>query len=298
MQVPQGSIRATVMVETLPAAIEMEAMLYELRHYACAMNAGRWDYIFSAIKRMKESKEAVMPDRGQVTMTVPFMKNYSDRIVRVCHRHSAMAIGGMSAFIPSRSDPEVNNVAMEAVTKDKIREANDGFDGTWVAHPDLVKLARDIFDGALPGRDNQIENIPHTKGASIEDLTTFAVAGGAVSEAGVRGNISIGLQYINKWLGGLGAVAINNLMEDAATAEISRAQLWQWHHHGVTMDDGVALTTQLLKKFIQEELGKLGGASVEQYGKAVSILEQLSLSTDFEEFLTVPSYQNLVDKAV
>jgi len=294
LKVPQGSIRVTIMVETLPAAVEMEAMLYELRDYACAMNAGRWDYIFSAIKRFKESKEAVMPDRGQVTMLVPFMKNYSDLIVRVCHRHSAMAIGGMSAFIPSRRDPEVNKVAMEKVSKDKVREANDGFDGTWVAHPDLVKLARDIFADALPGKDNQIEKIPRPEKFPIEEITTFTVEGGKVTEAGVRVNISIGLQYINKWLGGLGAVAINNLMEDAATAEISRAQLWQWRHHGVTMEDGVVLTTQILKKFIQEELEKLGGASCEQYGKAVFILEQMSLSADFEEFLTVPSYQHLV----
>jgi len=291
---PLGSIRATVMVETLPAAFEMEAMLYELRNYACGMNAGRWDYIFSAIKVLKTRGDCIMPDRKQVTMTVPFMHAYAERLVKVCHKRGAHAMGGMSAFIPSRRDAEVNMVAMQQVTNDKQREVREGYDGTWVAHPDLVKLAKDIFVEGLDGRDNQVDKQRDDVSVSESDLTDMSVEGGKISEEGIRLNISIALQYLNCWVRGLGAVAIHNLMEDAATAEISRAQLWQWLHHKCALDDGRVFDVMMFKTLLEEELGKLGGRDVESYGQAANLVDQMVLSDDFEDFITLPAYDSIV----
>ncbi|XP_065055184.1 malate synthase-like isoform X1 [Rhopilema esculentum] len=293
MKVKRGTIRATIMVETLLAAVEMEEMLYELRDYACGMNAGRWDYIFSAIKRLQSKPEAVFPDRKLVTMTVPFMKAYTDRLVKVCHSHGASAMGGMSAFIPSRRDPEVNRIAIEQVTTDKEREVVDGFDGTWVAHPDLVKLARDIFVKGLNGKDNQIEKKRDDVIVCVDDLITIKVENGFVSEAGARLNISVALQYLNSWLQGVGAVAINNLMEDAATAEISRGQLWQWLRHKTKLNDGRTFSVDLYNQFCSEELEKLGGKDKQKFGHAATLLNKLILSPSMDEFLTLSAYEVL-----
>jgi len=294
LKVRRGTIRATIMVETLLAAVEMEEMLYELKDYACGMNAGRWDYIFSAIKRLQSKHDAVFPDRKLVGMTVPFMKAYTDRLVKICHSHGASAMGGMSAFIPSRRDPEVNRIAMEQVTKDKEREVNDGFDGTWVAHPDLVKLAGDIFEKGLNGKDNQIEKKRGDVNVSVEDLITIKVQNGFISEAGARLNVSVALQYLNSWLQGVGAVAINNLMEDAATAEISRAQLWQWLKHKTVLNDGRTFTVDLYRQFADEELEKLGGKGKQRFADAAALLNKLILSPAMEEFLTLPAYDVLI----
>lgn len=292
--VPKGKIRATVMVETLPAALEMEEMLYELRDYACGMNAGRWDYIFSAIKVLKTKDDSVMPDRKQVTMQVPFMKSYSERLVEVCHKHGASAMGGMSAFIPSRRDEEVNRVAIEQVSQDKEREVGEGFDGTWVAHPDLVKLAKDIFMKGLRGENNQISKPLEEKNIRAKDLTTIHVDGGKITEGGVRTNVSIALAYLNHWFQGQGAVALHNLMEDAATAEISRAQLWQWLHHKSKLEDGRTFTEDMFRAILHEELEKLGGREKGALSQAADIVENLVVSNDFMDFLTLPGYDYLV----
>lgn len=291
---PQGSIRATVMVETLPAAFEMEAMLYELRKYACGMNAGRWDYIFSAIKVLRSKSDSIMPDRKQVTMTVPFMHSYAERLVKICHKRGAHAMGGMSAFIPSRRDEEVNKVAILQVTNDKEREVREGYDGTWVAHPDLVKLAKDIFVKGLNGSANQVEKQRIDVDVTERDLTNIEVEGGKITEEGIRLNISIGLQYLNCWLRGLGAVAINNLMEDAATAEISRAQLWQWLQHKCTLDDGRSFSAEMFAELMEEEIQKLGGREKESLGQAAELVDQLVRSSHFTDFITLPAYDRLI----
>jgi len=294
MKTPAGKIRATVMVETLPAAFEMEEMLYELRNYACGMNAGRWDYIFSAIKVLKTRSDCIMPDRKQVTMLVPFMHAYAERLVKICHKHGAHAMGGMSAFIPSRRDEEVNKNAIEQVLTDKEREVSEGYDGTWVAHPDLVKLAQDTFVKGLGGRANQVEKQRDDVNFTEKDFSNITVEGGKVTEEGVRINISIALQYLNCWLQGLGAVAINNLMEDAATAEISRAQLWQWIHHKTKLADSRTFTEEMFKTILAEELVKLGGADKQAFGEAARIVDELVLSDDFADFLTLPAYDCLI----
>ena len=236
--VPQGSIRATVLIETLPAAFEMEEILYELRDHSAGLNAGRWDYIFSAVKRFKSQPTFTLPDRVQVTMTTPFMRAYTELLVRTCHKRGAHAMGGMAAFIPSRRDPEINEIALTGVRADKERESTDGFDGTWVAHPDLVSVARDIFETNLNGARNQRERMREDVEVSAGELVSLDESGGTVSEVGLRANISVALQYINSWLNGVGAAGINNLMEDAATAEISRGQIWQWIRHNAELDDG------------------------------------------------------------
>jgi malate synthase len=293
MGIPRGTIRATVLVETLPAAFEMEEILHALRPHAAGLNAGRWDYIFSAIKTFQERPEAVLPDRAQVTMTVPFMRAYALLLVRTCHKRGAHAMGGMAAFIPTRKDPVANATAMAKVREDKEREAGDGFDGTWVAHPGLVPLATEIFDGVLGDRPHQKERQRDDVEVSAEDLRTFAVAGGAITDAGVRGNVSVALQYLNAWLNGTGAAAINNLMEDAATAEISRAQLWQWRRHGATTDDGTPIDAARYERTRDEELAKLGGPGEGRYREAAEILDGLVLSDDFAPFLTLPAYRYL-----
>jgi malate synthase len=236
LDIPHGSTRATVLIETILAAFEMDEILFELRDHAAGLNAGRWDYIFSIIKKFRARPDMVLPDRALVTMTVPFMRAYTELLVQTCHRRGAHAIGGMAAFIPSRRDAEVNERAMAAVRADKERESSDGFDGTWVAHPDLVPLAREVFDGVLGSRPHQKERHRPEVRVTARDLVDVSIPHGAVTEAGVRANVSVGLAYLASWLSGNGAAAINNLMEDAATAEISRSQLWQWRTHGVRRD--------------------------------------------------------------
>ena len=292
--IPQGTIRATVLVETLPAAFEMAEILYELRDHAAGLNAGRWDYIFSAIKTYRSRPDKVLPDRAQVTMTVPFMKAYTELLVNTCHRHGAHAIGGMAAFIPSRRDPEVNATAIAKVREDKQREARMGFDGTWVAHPDLVPVAIEEFTNVLGEK-------PHQKDVNGEDayeiggaqLTDLRVPGGTITEAGVRMNISVALQYIASWLNGVGAAAINNLMEDAATAEISRAQLWQWIRHGASTEDGTPITQEWYARLREEERARLGGPGQGRLDDAAEILDTLVLSDAFIPFLTLPAYTYL-----
>jgi malate synthase len=291
--IPHGSIRATVLVETLPAAFEMEEILYELRDHAGGLNAGRWDYIFSAIKTTRNSDNPPLPDRAQVTMTVPFMRAYTQLLVKTCHKRGAHAIGGMAAFIPSRRDPEVNETAFAKVREDKEREAGDGFDGTWVAHPGLVPVAMEIFDAVLGERPNQKERQRDDVHVTAAELTDLTVPGGQITEEGVRLDISVALQYINSWLQGTGAAAIFNLMEDAATAEISRAQLWQWIHAGASTSNGEPVTRERYQRLRDEELAKLGGAGAERYGDAAEILDGLVLNDDFVPFLTIPAYRYL-----
>src|SRR3989441_2463618 len=255
--IPAGTVKATVLIETIPAAFEMEEILYELRDHAAGLNAGRWDYIFSMIKKFRGRKEFILPDRAQVTMTVPFMRAYTNLLVKTCHRRGAHAIGGMAAFIPSRRDPEANEIALAKVRDDKQREATDGFDGTWVAHPDLVETAMTEFDRVLGDKKNQLDRQRLEVKTTETQLLDAKIPGATITEAGLRTNVSVGIQYIASWLRGTGAAAINNLMEDAATAEISRSQVWQWVHHGVPLAEGSPVTRELVQKIEQEELAKI-----------------------------------------
>jgi malate synthase len=280
--VPQGSIKATVLIETILAAFEMEEILYELREHSAGLNAGRWDYIFSVIKKLGHRPEFVLPDRAAVTMAVPFMGAYTDLLVKTCHRRGAHAIGGMAAFIPSRRDPEVNERALAKVREDKEREAAQGFDGTWVAHPDLVPLATEIFDRVLGERPNQVERQRDDVSASAAALLDVASTPGEITEDGLRNNISVGIQYLGAWLHGSGAVAIFNLMEDAATSEISRSQVWQWLHHGKVERFDV-------ERVLAEEAAELD----ESYDEARTLFEQVALGEEFVEFLTLPAYERL-----
>jgi malate synthase len=291
--IPRGTIRATVLIETIPAAFEMDEILYELREHAAGLNAGRWDYIFSLIKIYRESADHLLPDRVQVTMAVPFMRAYSELLVKTCHHRGAHAIGGMAAFIPTRRDQAVNEMAFAKVREDKEREAGAGFDGTWVAHPGLVPVAIEIFNSELGDKPNQKDRQRDDVSVTAEQLVDVRIDGSTITDAGVRTNVSVALQYIDNWLRGNGAAAINNLMEDAATAEISRAQLWQWIRHGATTDDGQAITKDRYRQVRTEELEKLGGESVGRYKDAAEILDGLVLSEDFELFLTLPAYQLL-----
>jgi malate synthase len=291
--IPQGSIRATVLIETILAAFEMEEILYELRDHAAGLNAGRWDYIFSLIKKLRSRPDMVLPDRAQVSMAVPFMRNYQQLLVTTCHRRGAHAIGGMSAFIPNRREAEVTERALAAVREDKQREAGDGSDGTWVAHPDLVPVAGEIFDTALGERPNQKERSPQVA-PSASELLDVRIEGGAITEPGVRTNVSVALQYLASWLAGNGAAAINNLMEDAATAEISRSQLWQWRRHGADLDDGRPMSAELYTTIRDEELGRLQASAPDyRWTDAGALLDELVLSEEFTEFLTVPAYRLL-----
>ncbi|CAN5568700.1 malate synthase A [soil metagenome] len=291
--IPRGTIRATVLVETIWAAFEMEEILHELREHAAGLNAGRWDYIFSLIKSFRERPDMVLPDRAQVTMAVPFMRAYTQALVRACHRHGAHAIGGMSAFIPNRREPEVTATALEKVREDKEREAGDGFDGTWVAHPDLVPVALEVFDRHLGKRPHQKERQREDAVASAAQLLDPSVPGGAVTEAGLRMNISVALQYLDNWLRGNGAAAINNLMEDVATADISRSQLWQWRANAAPLDDGRRVDADLLARLSDEELERLGGPSAGRLGIAAELLEDLVMADDFADFLTLRAYDRL-----
>jgi malate synthase len=282
-----------VLIETILAAFEMDEILFELRDHASGHNAGRWDYIFSLIKKFRRRREMLLPDRAQVTMAVPFMSAYAELLVQVCHGRGAHAIGGMAAFIPSRRDPQVNEAALRKVDEDKRREAGQGFDGTWVAHPDLVPVAREAFDEVLGRRPHQKENPRSDVSVGSADLIRTEAPGGAITEAGLRNNVSVALQYLSSWLQGNGAAAIFNLMEDAATAEISRAQLWQWIANGATLDDGRPITKELYTDVRDQELAKLGGPDAGRYDEASEILDELVLAEEFVEFLTFPAYDRL-----
>jgi malate synthase len=275
--IPRGSIKATVLIETILAAFEMDEILHELREHSAGLNAGRWDYIFSVIKKFRES-EFVLPDRAQVTMAVPFMRAYTDLLVQTTHRRGAHAIGGMAAFIPSRKDPEVNEVALTKVREDKERESGNGFDGTWVAHPDLVPVAREVFDGVLGERPNQVERQRDDVSVAAGQLLDFEIPGGEVTDDGLRTNVSVGVRYLHSWLNGVGAAAIDNLMEDAATAEISRSQVWQWVRQGRFGRDRV-----------REEVATVR----EGMEPAAELFERVALEEDFVEFLTLPAYEQL-----
>ena len=288
--IPRGTIRATVLIETLPAAFEMEEILYELREHAAGLNAGRWDYIFSFIKTLRDQAEVALPDRSQVSMTVPFMRAYTELLVKTCHARGAHAMGGMAAFIPTRRDPQANDLALSKVREDKEREARDGFDGTWVAHPGLVPIAMEAFDQVLGSRPNQKERQRDDVSIFAGELTDAVIPDGSITEDGVRNNVSVALQYLNSWLEGTGAAAIYNLMEDAATAEISRAQLWQWIQLQVSMDNGAPVTAELYAQIRDEEIAKLGSRDTARYAEAEDILDTLVLNDDFIEFLTLLAY--------
>ena len=293
--IPKGTIRATVLIETILAAFEMDEILYELRDHAAGLNAGRWDYLFSIIKNFRDRPEFLLPDRAQLTMTVPFMRAYTELLVKTCHRRGAHAIGGMAAFIPSRRDPEVNATALARVREDKAREAGAGYDGAWVAHPDLVPVVDEVFRGVLGVKPNQKNRQRDDVEVNREQLVDVRVPGGRVTEAGVRGNISVALQYLAAWLGGSGAVAINNLMEDAATAEIARSQLWQWIRHKATTEDGKPITLARCRTMLREETRKIlaAGGDAERLGSAGELLDGLFSAKVFPEFLTLAAYERL-----
>ena len=294
LNLERGTVRVTVLIETLPAVFQMDEILFELREHMLGLNCGRWDYIFSFIKTFRNHPDKVLPDRGQVSMTVPFLRDYSRLLIRTCHRRGAFAMGGMAAFIPVKNDPEKNAAAMERVRADKAREAGDGHDGTWVAHPGLEPLARAEFDDVLSG-PNQINKIPDLPEDGTANLTR--APSGTVSEAGVRENINVAIQYLSAWLGGNGCVPINHLMEDAATAEISRAQLWQWLKYSAAMEGGGEVTRGWLKSVFDEELLELLGQTPdplqEQVQRAAQIFEELVFAEQLADFLTLPAYAAL-----
>ncbi|MDQ1620314.1 MAG: malate synthase [Actinomycetota bacterium] len=296
---PQGTIRATVLIETYPAAFEMEEILYELRDHSAGLNAGRWDYMFSIIKSFhSRGRDFMLPDRNSVTMTVPFMRAYTELLVRTCHKRGAHAIGGMSAFIPSK-DEKVNEQAYAKVLDDKTREANDGFDGSWVAHPGMVETCREAYDKVLGDKPNQRDRTRDDVNVSAEDLLDVRSTPGDVTEGGLRGNVSVGLQYIETWLRGQGAVGINNMMEDAATAEISRSQVWQWLHNDVELADGPRVTRDLVERVIGEELAairdRVGNDAFEQgrWDDARALFTDLALADELADFLTIPAYERM-----
>jgi malate synthase len=279
LDLPPGSIKATVLIETILAAFEMEEILYELREHAAGLNAGRWDYIFSVIKKFRNRPDFVLPDRAQITMIVPFMRAYTELLVKTCHRRGAHAMGGMAAFIPSRRDPSVNEVALAKVREDKVRESTDGFDGTWVAHPDLVPVATEVFDGVLGERPNQVDRLREDVQVGPTDLLDVRVPGGEITDEGVRSNVEVGTEYLESWLRGVGAAAINNLMEDAATAEISRSQIWQWIRHGNVERDRVRAL--------------VAATGDGRWEDARELFEEVALSDELAEFLTIPAYEHL-----
>jgi malate synthase len=292
--IPRGSVRATVLIETIFAAFEMDEILYELREHAAGLNAGRWDYLFSIIKLFRTRPDCVLPDRSQLTMTVPFMRAYAQSLVCTCHRRGAHAIGGMAAFIPSRKDAEVNARALSKVREDKEREAGDGFDGTWVAHPDLVPVAREVFDPVLGDRPHQKGHAGSAEAVDARQLLDFSVANGAVTLSGIETNVDVALQYIEAWLRGQGAVAIHNLMEDAATAEISRSQLWQWIRHEAAIADDGTMSGPGYREVRDRVLASLRAESGAdgRWDDAAALLDLLVLG-EFEEFMTIPGYRLL-----
>jgi malate synthase len=301
--VPPGSIRATVLIETITAAFEMDEILYELRDHASGLNAGRWDYLFSMIKNFRDAgPEYVLPDRGAVAMTAPPMRAYTELLVATCHRRGAFAMGGMAAFIPSRRDPEINERALAKVREDKEREAADGFDGSWVAHPDLVPVCREVFDRVLGDRPNQLDRRRDDVAVTAAALLDMAAVPGQATEAGLRNNVDVGLRYLQAWLGGNGAVAIHNLMEDAATAEISRSQIWQWVHNNVRLDTGTTVTAEFVRRIVDEELAAIRDELGEQayadsnFEQAREVFERVALADDFADFLTLPAYEAIASR--
>jgi malate synthase len=283
--IEHGTIRATILIETISAAFEMEEILYELREHCAGLNAGRWDYIFSIIKNFRgRGASFTLPDRSAITMTVPFMRAYTELLVKTCHKRGAHAIGGMSAFIPNRRDPEVTARALDAVASDKLREATDGFDGTWVAHPDLVQTARAEFDAVLGDRPNQVDRQRPEVHVTASDLLDLRIDG-RVTDAGVRANVSIAVRYLESWLRGVGAAAIDNLMEDAATAEISRSQLWQWMHQRIVTAEGTLITREL----VERELAAVIEGRPE-FDAAAEVFRVVTLEEDFPTFLTITAY--------
>lgn len=300
LKISSGTIRATVLLETILAAFEMEEILYELREHSSGLNAGRWDYIFSAIKKFSFKGDFIFPDRTMITMTVPFMRAYTELLIKTCHKRGAHAMGGMAAFVPNRKDQAVNEQAMAKVREDKERESKDGFDGTWVAHPDLVPLAREIFMQNLGNKSHQKDRKKEETEVSSKSLLDFAIPGSKITEKGFRQNISIGLQYLDSWLCGIGAAAINNLMEDVATAEICRAQLWQWIHHKAVLEDGRKINEDLYKQVVKEELQSIKmmyGEKVlpqRRLPEARMLLDNLILDPEFLPFLTLSAYELLI----
>ncbi|MFI1678143.1 malate synthase A [Streptomyces sp. NPDC020607] len=298
--IPQGTVRATVLIETITAAYQMEEILYELRDHASGLNAGRWDYLFSIVKNFRDGgSKFVLPDRNLVTMTAPFMRAYTELLVRTCHKRGAHAIGGMAAFIPSRKDAEVNKVAFEKVANDKDREAGDGFDGSWVAHPDLVPIAMKSFDAVLGDKPNQKDRLREDVSVAPGDLIAIDSLDAKPTYDGLVNAVQVGIRYIEAWLRGLGAVAIFNLMEDAATAEISRSQIWQWINAGVVFETGETATADLARKVaadelaaIREEIGDEAFTSG-KWQQAHDLLLQVSLDADYADFLTLPAYEQL-----
>lgn len=291
--VPRGSIRATVLIETILAAFEMDEILYELREHASGLNAGRWDYIFSAIKKFAFRDDLTLPDRAQITMTVPFMRAYTELLVKTCHKRGAHAIGGMAAFIPSRRDEDVNRLALEKVREDKEREARDGFDGSWVAHPDLVSLCLEVFENHLDSAAHQKHRLREDVTVDAQDLIDLDIPDASLEEDGVRINVNVSLQYIDQWLDGNGAVAIHNLMEDAATAEIARAQLWQWVRTRARLAGGSRVDAELYRRLREEETARLESEHGRDYGRAGVLLDRLVLSDEFADFLTLDAYRML-----
>ena len=294
--VSRGTIKATVLIETILATFELHEILYELREHSAGLNCGRWDYIFSFIKKFSKDPKAVLPDRGDVTMTTHFLRSYSKLVIQSCHKRNVHAMGGMAAFIPIKSDPVANDTAIAQVRADKEREASDGHDGTWVAHPGLVPVATEIFDRLMPG-PNQIDKKLEAFRITPHDL--LEVPKGHITEAGLRKNIAVGLGYLEAWFRGIGCVPLFNLMEDAATAEISRAQLWQWVHHGAHLEDGRLVNVDLCEIILGEELAKMkgtgnGGSREQAYQTAADLIRQLIRSPEFIEFLTVPAYQRVL----
>jgi malate synthase len=293
--IPAGSIKATVLIETILGAFEMDEILWELKEHSAGLNCGRWDYIFSFIKKFAGDTSVLLPDRGQVTMTTHFMRSYSKLAIKTCHRRGVSAMGGMSAFIPIKTDPVANERALAQVRADKEREASDGHDGTWVAHPGLVPVALEVFDRVMP-RANQIEKQLPEFHATAEDL--LRVPEGSITEAGVRQNVAVGLGYVEAWLRGIGCVPLFNLMEDAATAEISRAQLWQWVHHHAVMDDGLPVTVEMVDAVIEDELERAKDSVDAQryaaYVRAAELMQELVRAPKFMDFLTVPAYERVL----
>ncbi|MGI8900205.1 MAG: malate synthase A [Nocardioides sp.] len=297
--IPRGTIRGTVLIETYPAAFEMEEILYELREHSSGLNAGRWDYMFSVIKSFRtRGDEFLLPDRNSVTMTVPFMRAYTELLVRTCHKRGAHAIGGMAAFIPSK-DPAVNETAFTKVAEDKAREAGDGFDGSWVAHPGMVEVCEEAFTAVLGDRPNQLDKLRQDVHVTAEQLLDVASTPGEVTEEGLRSNISVGIQYLESWLRGNGAVGINNLMEDAATAEISRSQVWQWLHNGVELADGQTVTRELVEDLIDQEITSLRERLGEEafgagrWDDARTTFTEMALADEYVDFLTLPAYERM-----
>jgi malate synthase len=294
--IPQGTIRATVLIETILAAFEMDEILHELRDHSAGLNCGRWDYIFSFIKKFNKRAEFVLPDRAQVTMTRHFLRSYSLLAIRTCHRRGAHAIGGMAAQIPIKNDPEANAQAIAKVYDDKEREALDGHDGTWVAHPGLVPVALDVFDAEMP-QANQVARLRDDVKVTAADL--LKVPRGTITEAGLRTNLRVGVQYLEAWLRGTGCVPLYNLMEDAATAEISRAQVWQWIRHSAKLPDGRVITRELAGKMLAEEIAQLRASFGEQrwaaskFEQACRTFERIATQHEFVDFLTLPAYEQL-----